>query len=138
MIELDHIGIAVKSIDSFSEVFKDLFDIEFKETLSLPTQKLNATFSEHDSKLELIEAVGDKSPYFPILEHPILSHINKHGEGVHHLCFSVDNLENYVEKLEKKNVKLVGNGIMTGSYGHKVCFINPAHTNGLLIELKQK
>lgn len=138
MIELDHIGIAVKNIDKFTEIFKNLFEVEFKEVLNVSSQSLNATFSKPEEKIELIEAVGEKSPQFPMLKHPVSSFIDKQGEGVHHLCFSVDNLEEYVNKLKDKKVSFVGEGIMQGSYGHKVCFINPAHTGGILIELKEK
>lgn len=138
MIELDHIGIAVKSIDEFSKMFNDLFDADFQEVLNVSSQSVKATFSKPDSKIELIEAVGDNSPQYPMLKHPVLSFIDKKGEGMHHLCFNVDDLESYVSKLKEKDVTFVGDGIMIGSYGHKICFINPAHTKGILIELKQK
>ena len=138
MIEFDHIGIALKNVNDFGKVFKELFEIEFTDTLKVDNQKVNVAFSKADAKIELIEAIGDKSPYFPILEHPVLSFIKNKGEGLHHLCFNVDDIEEYVLKLKEKNIKFIGEGIMIGSYGHKVCFINPSHTNGILIELVQK
>jgi len=138
MIELDHIGIAVKNIEDFSKMFNDFFDTDFKEVLKVPSQSVKAAFSAPDSKIELIEAIGENSQQYPMLNHPVLSFIDKKGEGMHHLCFNVDDLEAYVLKLKEKGVTLVGDGIMTGSYGHKICFINPKFTKGILIELKQK
>ena len=88
MIELDHIGIAVKNIEDFSKMFNDFFDTDFQEVLKVSSQSVKATFSAPDSKIELIEAIGENSPQYPMLKHPVLSFIDKKGEGIHHLCFN--------------------------------------------------
>jgi len=138
MIEFDHVGIAVSDLSGMKSLFKELFDVDFGETMNVEKQKVKIAFSSSGEEVELLEADSDSSPLYPMLPHPIKSFIENHGEGLHHLCFKVDDIEAYVEMLTKKGIGLVGEGIMEGNGGHRVCFLEPKKTGGILFELIEK
>ena len=129
MTKLDHIGIAVRSIDTM-KIYQDLgLAIDHIETVD--TQKVRTAFlSVGDSNLELLEPVSDDSP--------IAKFIEKRGEGIHHLCFRVENIEAHLADLKAKGYRLINEAPVPGAHGCRVAFLHPAAGNGVLIELSEK
>lgn len=126
---LDHIGIAVRSIEAV-KIYRDLgLDIDHVETVD--TQKVTTAFlSVGDSNIELLQPVSADSP--------VAKFIEKRGEGIHHLCFRVDDIEAHLERLKKEGYRLINEAPVPGAHGCRVAFLHPAAGNGVLIELSEK
>src|SRR5580698_8469330 len=114
---IDHLGIAVKSLDAAKSIY---------EKLGL-TVSPEETVEQEKSRLELLEATSDDST--------IARFIVKHGEGLHHVCMRVPDLAAAVAKLKNDGVRLVSNEIKTGAGGHRYVFVHPQSTAGVLLEL---
>jgi methylmalonyl-CoA/ethylmalonyl-CoA epimerase len=126
---LDHIGIAVKSLDA-AKIYESLgLTIEHVETVE--TQKVKTAFlSVGDSNLELLEPTGPDST--------IAKFIEKRGEGIHHICLRVDDIEAHLERLKAEGYRLINEHPVPGAHGCRVAFLHPAAGNGVLIELSEK
>ena len=126
---LDHIGIAVRSLAS-AQIYQDLgLTIEHVETVE--TQRVKTAFlSVGDSNLELLEPTSPDSP--------IAKFIEKRGEGIHHICLRVDDLEAHLERLKAAGYRLINEAPVPGAHGCRVAFLHPAAGNGVLIELSEK
>ena len=132
MIEkIDHIGIAVKSIEESKKFFKDIFGLKvvFEETL--PDSGVKALgLSIGESRLELLEAYGENSP--------IKKFIEKKGEGLHHIALKVDDIEKTLKLLKDKGFKLIDEKPRIGAEGKKIAFVHPKSTHGILMELVEE
>lgn len=126
---LDHIGIAVRSIDA-AAVYRALgLTIDHVETVE--TQGVRTAFlSVGDSNLELLEPTSPASP--------VAKFIEKRGEGIHHLCFRVDDIDAHLARLESEGFRLINETAVPGAHGCRVAFLHPAAGNGVLIELSEK
>ena len=126
---LDHIGIAVRSLAS-AKIYQDLgLKIEHVETVE--TQRVKTAFlSVGDSNLELLEPTSPDSP--------IAKFIEKRGEGIHHICLRVDDLEAHLERLKAAGYRLINEAPVPGAHGCRVAFLHPSAGNGVLIELSEK
>ena len=129
MIEkIDHIGIAVRSIEKTSELLSNILGLKVSGEENIEEQKVKVAFLPlGDSELELLEST---SP-----EGPIARFIEKKGEGIQHIAFRVDNIEKALEKLKKEGVRLIDEKPRYGAGGAKIAFLHPKGTNGILIEL---
>ena len=126
---LDHIGIAVKSIAG-STVYKAL-GLEIEHTEVVETQGVKTAFlSVGDSNLELLEPLGPDST--------IAKFIEKRGEGIHHICLRVDDIEAHLERLKAEGFRLINEHPVPGAHGCRVAFLHPAAGNGVLIELSER
>ncbi|HEU5163424.1 MAG TPA: methylmalonyl-CoA epimerase [Thermoanaerobaculia bacterium] len=125
---LDHIGIAVRSLDA-AAIYRDLgLTIDHVETVE--SQGVRTAFLPvGDSRLELLEPTGPHSP--------VAKHIEKRGEGIHHLCFRVADIDAELAKLKAKGYRLVNEAPVPGAHGCRVAFLHPSAGNGVLIELSQ-
>jgi methylmalonyl-CoA/ethylmalonyl-CoA epimerase len=128
-MRLDHIGIAVRSLDA-AKIYEDLgLSVGHVETVE--TQRVKTAFlSVGDSNLELLEPTSPDSP--------IAKFIEKRGEGIHHLCFRVENIEEHLERLKAQGYRLINEAPVPGAHGCRVAFLHPAAGNGVLIELSEK
>ena len=126
---LDHIGIAVKSLDA-SKIWQDLgLAVDHVETVE--TQAVRTAFlSVGDAKLELLEPTTAESP--------IAKFIEKRGEGIHHVCLRVTNIVEHLDRLKEKGYRLINDSPVPGAHGCRVAFLHPAAGNGVLIELSEK
>jgi methylmalonyl-CoA/ethylmalonyl-CoA epimerase len=126
---LDHIGIAVRSLDA-TKIYEDLgLTIDHVEVVE--TQKVRTAFlSAGDANLELLEPTGPDST--------IARFIEKRGEGIHHICLRVDNLESHLAALQAKGYRLINEHPVPGAHGCRVAFLHPSAGNGVLLELSQK
>lgn len=129
MTTLDHIGIAVRSLEA-AKIYQDLgLTIQHVETVE--TQKVKTAFlSVGDSNLELLEPTSPDSP--------IAKFIEKRGEGIHHICLRVDDIEAHLERLKSQGYRLINEHPVPGAHGCRVAFLHPAAGNGVLIELSEK
>ena len=130
MAQIDHIGIAVKSLSAAKSIY---------EKLGLSVSQEEAVEQEHvrlvmvpvgESRLELLEATSENST--------IAKFIAKRGEGLHHVCLRVPELVAAVERLKKDGVRLVSDEIKSGAGGHRYVFVHPSSTGGVLLELVQE
>jgi len=127
MAQIDHIGIAVKSLAAAKAIYEKLgLNISPEETVEQEQVKL-VMVPVGESRLELLEATSEDST--------IAKFIAKRGEGLHHVCLRVPNLPAAVERLKQDGVRLVSEEIKTGAGGHSYVFVHPASTGGVLLEL---
>jgi methylmalonyl-CoA/ethylmalonyl-CoA epimerase len=126
---LDHIGIAVRSIEERGELYRAL-GLEISAEEDVPTEKVKVAFLPlAGTRLELVEPTAPDSP--------VASFISKRGEGLHHLCFAVSDVTAVMADLSSKGFKLLSAEPLPGAHGCKVCFIHPKSAGGVLIELSQ-
>ena len=128
MTKLDHIGIAVRSLES-AKIYKALgLTIDHVETVASQGVK-TAFLSVGDSNLELLEPTGPEST--------IAKFIEKRGEGIHHICLRVDDIEAHLVRLKEQGFRLINEHPVPGAHGCRVAFLHPAAGNGVLIELSE-
>jgi methylmalonyl-CoA/ethylmalonyl-CoA epimerase len=129
MTRLDHIGIAVRSLEA-ARIY-ELLGLEIGHVETVETQKVKTAFlSVGDSNLELLEPTSPDSP--------IAKFIEKRGEGIHHICLRVDDIESHLERLKAAGYRLVNETPVPGAHGCRVAFLHPSAGNGVLIELSEK
>lgn len=127
-MKFDHIAIAVKSIEQSSKVWKDLFGLPLKSIIEVKHQKVKvAVFKVGDTKIELVEPLSDDSPVARFLE--------KRGEGLHHICFEVKDIEETIRDLKNKGAKFIDETPKRGASAKKVVFLHPKAVHSVLIEL---
>lgn len=126
---LDHIGIAVSSIAD-ARIWEDLgLEVDHVETVE--SQRVRTAFlSIGDANIELLEPTGPESP--------VAKFIEKRGEGIHHVCLRVTDLERHLERLAEKGYRLINPAPVPGAHGCRVAFLHPAAGRGVLIELSEK
>jgi methylmalonyl-CoA epimerase len=129
MFQIDHLGIAVKSLTAAKAIYEKLgLSVSPEETVEHEQVRL-VMVPVGESRLELLEATSADST--------IAKFIAKRGEGLHHVCLKVPDLERAVERLKKDGVRLVSAEIKVGAGGHKYVFVHPSSTSGVLLELVQ-
>jgi methylmalonyl-CoA epimerase len=127
MVQIDHLGIAVKSLAAAKGIYEKLgLAVSPEETVEQEQVRL-VMVRVGESRLELLEATSENST--------IAKFIAKRGEGLHHVCLKVPDLVAAVERLKKDGVRLVSEEIKTGAGGHRYVFVHPASTGGVLLEL---
>lgn len=129
-MKLDHIGIAVGSIEEALKTYQSLgFHVE--DIVTIPEQKVRlAILPIGQSRIELLEPTGANSVIQKFLE--------KKGQGIHHLCFEVENLEQKVNELKQTSVLILDQMPCRGYGDRKVAFLHPKTTHGVLIELVEE
>ncbi len=130
MNKIEHIGIAVKDIKAANEIYKSLLGYEHYKTETVDTEGVKTSFFVcGESKIELLEATREDSP--------IAKFIEKRGEGVHHIAFSVSDIKLEVERLKEQGFKVLNEEPKRGADGKLVVFLHPKSANGVLVELCQ-
>jgi methylmalonyl-CoA/ethylmalonyl-CoA epimerase len=129
--KIEHIGIAVKSVEKANEIYTNLLGIKpYKSEEVASEQVITSFFKTGDSKVELLEA---KSP-----ESAISKFIEKKGEGLHHIAFEVDDIVAEMENLKKLGFTLLSEVPKRGADNKLICFVHPKSANGVLVELCQE
>jgi methylmalonyl-CoA epimerase len=130
MFQIDHLGIAVKSLAASKSIYEKLgLSVSAEETVEQEKVRL-VMVPVGESRLELLEATSNDSA--------IAKFIAKRGEGLHHVCIRVPDLGAAVAKLQSDGVRLVSNEIKTGAGGHLYVFVHPQSTGGVLLELVER
>jgi methylmalonyl-CoA/ethylmalonyl-CoA epimerase len=128
--KIEHIGIAVKDLSEVSGFYKDAFGCRISEQIDVPDRKLKIAFTDVSGvKLEFLMPTDNDSA--------VAKFIDKRGQGIHHICFEVQDVEKTAEELKAKGLELVDKPRM-GAEGKKIVFLSPKSTHGVLIELKER
>ena len=129
MKKIDHIAIAVRDLKAASKTFEAL-GLKLSTSHEVSSMKVQAKFAKiGDTQIELISPTSKDSVVEKFLE--------KRGEGLHHICFEVENIETTLKELEEKGFQLINKEPQAGAQG-RVAFLHPKSTHGVLIELIQR
>jgi methylmalonyl-CoA epimerase len=128
--ELDHLGVAVHSLEEGAKFYRAMGFTEMPSEEVL-TEKVRVGFLNLDNRasIELLEPTTDESP--------IAKFLAKRGPGIHHVCLRVQGLDAVVEKLKTAGVRLVNETPRPGAHGCRVVFVHPASAGGVLLELSE-
>ena len=130
MKKIDHIGIAVKDMTVSNALFEKLLGVPSYKQEEVESEGVLTSFFKSDtSKIELLAATNSESPIAKFLE--------KKGEGIHHIAFEVDDIEEEVQRLKKEGFTVLNEVPKKGADNKLVVFLHPKSTNGVLIELCQ-
>jgi methylmalonyl-CoA/ethylmalonyl-CoA epimerase len=129
---LNHVAIATRNVKTAAKVYRDTLGARVSEPVPLPEHGVTTVFVElPNTKIELIEPLGDNSPIAKFLEH----HPNG---GMHHLCYEVHDIHAAARRMREQGATLLGAGEpKTGAHGKPVLFLHPKDFAGTLIELEQ-
>lgn len=131
ILKIDHLGIAVKRIDAGKAFWADILGLPFEGTETVAEQKVTtAFFPVGESELELLETTAPDGP--------VAKYIEKRGEGIQHVAFRVENIEEALAFLKEKGVALIDQVPRKGAGGAKIAFLHPKATNGVLVEICER
>ena len=131
ILKIDHLGIAVNSIDEGKTIWTDALGLAFEGSETVEEQKVTtAFFPVGESEVELLESTAPDGP--------VAKYLEKRGEGIHHVAFRVENIEAALEELKEKGIRLIDENPRKGAGGARIAFLHPKATNGVLVELCEK
>jgi methylmalonyl-CoA/ethylmalonyl-CoA epimerase len=131
VLKIDHIGVAVQSIEATRKLYQDLLGLEYAGSETVAEQKVTtAFFPVGDTEVELLESTAPDGP--------IAGYLEKRGEGVQHIAFRVENIEEALVELKAKGVRLIDEKPRRGAGGAKIAFLHPKSTYGVLVELCER
>jgi len=129
--KIDHIGIAVKSLEQALKFYEEVLGLKATGTEVVEEQKVKVAFlPTGDSEVELLESTSPDGP--------IAKFIERNGEGIQHIAFRVDNIEQKLAELKEKGVRLIDEKPRYEAGGAKIAFLHPKSTFGVLIELSER
>lgn len=128
--KIDHLGVAVPSIDEALAVYRALGIVEEKREVVASQQVVAAFLPVGESRVELLEPTSPDSP--------IAKFLARRGGGIHHVCFAVKDLDAALEDLAAKGFRLIHREAVAGADGKRVAFLHPDAGRGVLIELSEK
>ena len=129
---LYHVAIAVNNLSEVEKIYETALGLKVEHREIVEDQKVSTSMlvlEDGGTAIELLEPVSEDSPISKFLE--------KRGEGIHHICYKVDNLESVLARLKEQGVRLIDESPRPGAYNSKVAFIHPKAMNGVLIELAE-
>src|SRR5262249_62379231 len=128
---LDHVGIAVRSLAERVPLYRDILGVTLAREEEVPTERVRVAFlGDGETHVELLEPLGGEGPIAQFLE--------KRGEGVHHLCFEVDDIEAALARLRAAGMSLVGDAPRPGAGGRRVAVLHPQSARRVLIQINEK
>ena len=131
MKKIEHIGIAVKDISTSNKLFSKILGIEPYKIEQVDSEGVITSFFQvGNNKLELIASSKEESP--------IANFLSKHKEGIHHIAFTVEDIQHEMLRLKKEGIRLLNETPKQGADNKIVCFLHPKDTNGVLIEICQE
>lgn len=126
-MKIDHIGIVVRDIDQALLVYETALGLALHDVLEVPDQQVRVAFLPvGESNIELVQPTAAESSTARFLE--------KRGEGIHHICLQVDDIEAVLEQLKAQGVPLIDQAPRQGAHG-RIAFVHPRGTHGVLLEL---
>jgi len=129
--KIEHIGIAVKNLNGSNALFEKLFGRAHYKIESVESEGVSTSFFMlGETKIELLQASTETSA--------IAKFIEKKGEGIHHIAYEVDNLEEEMARLKNEGFELINAQPKDGADNKRICFLHPKSTNGVLVELCQE
>lgn len=131
ILKIDHLGIAVSSIDSRKNFWTDVLGLKFAGAETVAEQKVTTAFLPvGESEVELLESTSPDGP--------VAKYIEKRGEGMQHIAFRVENIEEALQELKAKGIQLIDQTPRMGAGGAKIAFLHPKATGGILVELCER
>ena len=131
LLKIEHIGIAVKSLEKSNDLLAKLFGKPSYKTETVEREGISTSFFKMgETKVELLEATNNDSA--------IAKFIDKKGEGIHHIAFEVDDIVSEMKRLETEGFTMLSKEPMKGADNKLICFLHPKSTNGVLVELCQE
>ena len=131
ILKIDHLGIAVNSIDEGKNFWSGVLGLDFEGVETVAAQKVTtAFFPVGESEVELLESTA--------ADGPVAKYIEKRGQGIQHVAFRVENIDEALAELKEKGVQLIDQQPRIGAGGAKIAFLHPKATNGVLVELCQR
>jgi len=128
---IDHIGVAVGDIESAGKFYTDILGLKIEAVENVADQKVDVAFIPiTDSEVELLASTHPDGP--------VAKYIDARGEGVQHIAFRVENLDDALAELKEKGVRLIDQEPRNGAGGARIAFIHPKETNGVLVELCER
>ena len=125
---INHIGIAVRSIEAQRDFYENTLGAVFESIEEVAEQQVRVGFFKvGDVRLELLEPTSSEST--------ISQFIERRGEGLHHVAYTVDDLENRLQTLKDQGVRLIDEAPRAGAHGMRIAFVHPKSTHGVLTEL---
>lgn len=125
---LNHVGIAVQSIEAQRPYYEETLGAEFEGLEEVPSQNVRVAFFRiNDVRLELLESTDPNSA--------IARFIEKRGEGLHHLAFTVASIQERISELQQAGIKMIDETPRTGAHQMQIAFVHPDSTHGVLTEL---
>lgn len=129
--KIDHVGIAVHSIDDKLELYRDVLGLEFEGVETVEEQGVKVAFFRiGESMIELLEPTDDDGP--------VARFLDKHGEGIHHLAAGCQDIESARERVAAGGVRLLSDEPRDGAHEKLISFMHPKDTGGVLMELTQR
>lgn len=129
--KIDHIGIAVRSIDEKMELYRDVLGLEFLGDEIVEEQGVRVAFFRlGESMIELLEPIDDDGP--------IAKFLRRHGEGIHHMAAGTDDIEAARQTAEEGGLRLLSDRPLDGAHGKLISFVHPKDTGGVLLEFTQR
>ena len=126
-MNLDHIGIVVRDIAAARQVYEVALGPPLREIVELTDQQVKVAFLPiGESNIELVQPTSDDTG--------VARYLAKHGEGIHHICIEVEDIEAALARLEAQNVQLIDREPRQGAHG-RVAFVHPKGAHGVLVEL---
>lgn len=130
-LKVDHIGIAVKDLNETLSFYQEVLGLELHGTEVVEDQKVKVAFLPiGDTEIELLESTSEDGP--------IAKFIEKNGEGIQHIAFKVDNIEEAIEYMLSKGMKMIDEKPRYGAGGAKIAFVHPKSSNRVLVELSER
>ena len=131
ILGIEHLGIAVKNLVNDAPFWKHILNIDQISTEVIDDQGITTDiYDTGKGKIELLEPTNSDSV--------IAKFIEKHGPGIHHVCFEVKNIKNAIKELKESDIHVLTDNYSIGAEGLKVVFIHPRSTGGVLVELAEK
>jgi methylmalonyl-CoA/ethylmalonyl-CoA epimerase len=129
--KVDHIGIAVSSLKEAIPFYTDLLQLELIGMEEVESQKIRVAFIKAgETKLELLEPTSEESV--------IAKFIVKHGQGIHHIALGVNSIEERINELKTKGIRMIDEQPRIGAGGASIAFIHPKSTGSVLLELCER
>ncbi|MFQ6608616.1 MAG: methylmalonyl-CoA epimerase [Fidelibacterota bacterium] len=131
ILSIEHIGIAVESLDESAPFWREILGIQQQTTEAVESEGVvTDIYNTGSGKVELLTALGEDSP--------IAKFLNKRGPGIHHICLQVDDIRGAITELKIAGVELVNDEPSIGAEGYLVAFVHPRSAGGVLVELAEK
>ena len=131
ILGIEHVGIAVKDLNSISEIFGELLGLDLHRREKIDDQQvITDIYHAGKDKLEFLKATSPDSP--------IAKFLGKRPEGMHHIALIVDDIQSALNYLNENDVQLIDSSPRIGAEGLQIAFIHPKSTGGVLVELCEK
>lgn len=128
--QINHVAIVVEDIDDALSFWRDALGINLQELRDVPAEKSKVAFLPlPGGEIELVQPTSEDSG--------IAKYLSKRGQGMHHVCLEVDNIEEFMDILKVKGVRMINETPRTASDGKRYAFVHPESASGVLVELYQ-